>query len=634
MSLSFRIADFDLWEHLAIGRAIWAQHRVPTTELWTWPTHGSADVNIEWGFQALLWPLWCLGHLWGVYAWNWVAAGLAFGLTFLTARTLGARGHLPLLLISIGILSYRQRSVGRPETLAAVFLSAVILLLELRRQKGLPTLRWIPLIGLLWANSHITYVLGLVVMAVYLVGDLGRRRSGSTRDRPPMARPLALTLAATIAVSFLNPFGWHALLEPFRYAFELRREPMFRGIGELMPLDWSYNLRNGLPMLMALWLALLIWRARRRRFDLTELLLFGAFTTLTVLARRLVGMWVIVAIPFMARALTEWVASRSWPAWIHASGRRAAVVAAACVLLAIPEWLRPEFRPGIGVDPMTTPARASDFIESHGIRGRAFNHFEFGSYALWRFWPDISRLPFMDIRQAGTPELRQMYLQALGSPAGWQQLDERMKFDYVLLRRLGVQGDHLLDILDADSTWALVFADDAAALYVRVRAHAQSELLSSRYRLVPGGTARLARLPGIIAVPEARERLRLELGQMIAHSPHNSSASSMRATLNLLDGRLAEASSDLERAHGVDPLIPRYWWRRGDIAAGQGDLKSAVASYRREPTASRNPTLALRIGRGYQALGERRKAIAAYRVAAKLGAAEAGDSLRVLEGGR
>lgn len=157
VSLSFLIVDFDLWEHLAIGRAIWAQHKVPTTELWTWPTHGSPDVNIEWGFQALLWPLWRLGHLWGVYAWNWLAAGLAFGAVFLTARTLGARGYLPLLLISVGILSYRQRSVGRPETLAAVFLSAVILLLELHRQKRLATLRWIPLIGFLWANSHITY---------------------------------------------------------------------------------------------------------------------------------------------------------------------------------------------------------------------------------------------------------------------------------------------------------------------------------------------------------------------------------------------------------------------------------------------------------------------------------------------
>lgn len=148
-------------------------------------------------------------------------------------------------------------------------------------------------------------------MAVYLVGDLGRRTSPSMQGMTSIARPLALTLAATVAISLLNPFGMHALLEPFRYAFELRREPMFRGIGELMPLDWNYNLRNGLPLMMALWLVLLVWRIRRRRFDLTELLLFGVFTTLTILSRRLVGMWVIVAIP---RATRHWAsAARRWP---------------------------------------------------------------------------------------------------------------------------------------------------------------------------------------------------------------------------------------------------------------------------------------------------------------------------------
>lgn len=627
ISLSFRIADFDLWEHLAIGRAIWALKTVPITELWTWPTYGSYDVNIEWGFQALLWPLWHLWHLWGVYAWNWVAAAAIFSLVFFSARLLGARGHLPLLLLSIGILTYRQRSVGRPETLAALFLALVIVLLELRRNKGVPTLPWIPLVGLFWANSHITFVLGLAVLVVYLIGTLIGRASSRVSPNGLSPSALGVTIGATAAASFLNPFGWHAVLEPFRYAYELRREPMFRGIGELMPLDWSYNLRNGLPLLMVLWFVLLVWRSARKRLDVVECLLFVLFTAITILARRLVGMWAVVATPFIARGMYEWVSSRAWPHWVHPPTRRAVLVASACVILAVPEWLRPEFRPGFGVDPMTYPKHACDFIESHQIRGHSFNHFEFGSYALWRFWPDITRLPFMDTRQAGTPELRRMYLEALRSPSGWQNLDTRMEFSYVLLRRLGARGDRLLDIIDADTTWALVFADDAAALYVRGTRFNQEGYPKTRYWVVPGGSARLADLPRIISNPQARELFRLELDGMVSSSPHNSIASSLRATLNLLDGRPTEASRDLEQAHQQDPLIPRYWSRRGDIARLQGHLQVAVDSYLREPATWRDPVLAVRVAKCYQALGQHDKAKSAYRRAASLGSVEARDSL-------
>src|SRR5262249_22742909 len=40
-------------------------------------------------------------------------------------------------------------------------------------------------------------------------------------------------------------------------------------------------------------------------------------------------------------------------------------------------------------------------------------------------------------------------------------------FDWVLLRRVPYPGDFMVDHLDADSSFALVFLDDAAALWVR-----------------------------------------------------------------------------------------------------------------------------------------------------------------------
>ncbi|HEY2954459.1 MAG TPA: hypothetical protein VGK89_04340, partial [Candidatus Eisenbacteria bacterium] len=44
VSVSYRIYDPDLWQHLVVGKAIWQLHRVPTTQLWSWPTYGAPDV--------------------------------------------------------------------------------------------------------------------------------------------------------------------------------------------------------------------------------------------------------------------------------------------------------------------------------------------------------------------------------------------------------------------------------------------------------------------------------------------------------------------------------------------------------------------------------------------------------------
>ncbi|HEY2956273.1 MAG TPA: hypothetical protein VGK89_13630 [Candidatus Eisenbacteria bacterium] len=41
VSVSYQIYDPDLWQHLVVGKAIWTLHRVPTTQLWSWPTYGA-----------------------------------------------------------------------------------------------------------------------------------------------------------------------------------------------------------------------------------------------------------------------------------------------------------------------------------------------------------------------------------------------------------------------------------------------------------------------------------------------------------------------------------------------------------------------------------------------------------------
>src|SRR5262249_29442133 len=90
--VTFPFHDKDLWQHLEVGRVIWAQHAIPRTHVWTWPTYGAPDVLPSWLFRALLYPFWAAGGEVGLYAWRWITLLAAFGPLFLAARAAGARG--------------------------------------------------------------------------------------------------------------------------------------------------------------------------------------------------------------------------------------------------------------------------------------------------------------------------------------------------------------------------------------------------------------------------------------------------------------------------------------------------------------------------------------------------------------
>jgi hypothetical protein len=421
-------------------------------------------VNSSWGFEALIWPFWRAGGVWGLVAWRWLATFGAFALLWATARRMGARGLGALLVVALCAVVYRPRTNIRPESLAGVLLALELWILEGRRRGAADRIAWLPAVAWAWANAHVTYYFGLAVAGVYLLDAIVR--PPRERAAGPPVRPLALAVLASIAVSLLNPFGWRALWQPFDFFLHQRSEPIYRTILELLPLDLKDYWGQGLPLIMAGWAALLLWRWRRLGLDLAEIVLCAGFTLVAFSARRFVGFYALVALPFLARDLEAWLASRRWrlrPAPWAAAG----LTCVACVAAGIHDWTQPFPRWGLGLDPSGRPAAACDFIERHGVRGRAFNPFHFGGYLLWRFWPQRDRLPFMDIHQAGTRQDRDLYAFVQVDRGAWVELDRRHRFDYALLVRSQGPDERLLDWIEADSTWALVFADDEAVLYVR-----------------------------------------------------------------------------------------------------------------------------------------------------------------------
>lgn len=574
--VTYRMYDPDVWQHLAVGRHLFATHTIPTTQIWAWPVFGQPDVMPSWLFRVLLWPFWATAGETGLFLWRWLTVIATFALVWLAARAQGARGPWAAVVLVVCALTWRWRSQVRPETLVSVILALQLLVLE--RHRAAPSARRtvtvmaLPVLACVWANAHISYWLGFLMLAAYTLDAWVRERKPG-----PATRALLLAGLVAVAASFVHPQGWRALWQPFEYQLHWRHEPIYRSIPELWPVVWSVYARDHLIPLLGLAVIAAVWRARQR-LDVAQIVLYGVLGPLALLSQRFLSILMLPVALFLIRDLSEWL-GRHAPAERRTTWTRAGVVAAVCGVLCVPE-LRFGVHPlGFGVDWSQQPVSACDWMQRHDVRGRGFNTFALGGYLLWRFHPQHDRLPFMDIHQAGTREDRYDYAYSLADSASFARLSQRHRFDWLLVPRRTAPGDHLLDHIDRDGAYRLVFWDDAAALYLRRDGPMGALAARTGFRHLTGGER------GIVAVgdsafvdPEVRRGLRAELRHAQSQSPLHSNALSLLANLEFQEAQWTRALAALDSAAALDPTIGRLESRR---ALARDSIAAASARGRR-----------------------------------------------------
>jgi hypothetical protein len=396
---------------------------------------------------------------------------------------------------------------------------------------------------------------------------------------------LGLVLLASIAASFLTPYLWRGVLHPFEVASIARTDPLLRTIADLQPLGWNDRLTAGFPLLLLGWPVLLLLRWWRRGFDGAEIVLCAAFTALVLQAQRFAGFYALVAFPFVARDLVTLLERVRVPERFAAPAPRLAGFAVLALAAGWMEWSRADRPLDVSIDLTRVPVRAADFLGAQPTPGRGFNPHPFGGYLAYRFWPDRERLPFMDAHQSGTANDRMRYARTFVDPDGWELMNRSYRFDYALLdaSQSRAEADWLRDRLDADTAWALVFLDDAGALYVKRSGVYASLLPRHEYIAVPGGEARLALLGAATERDSMLAGLtRFELERQIQESPFSARAHSMLANLDIQQGHLPAARRHLAEALRQDPLTFAAHERLGMMDLAEQRPREALAAFERE----------------------------------------------------
>jgi len=374
--------DPDFWWHLKVGERILVTHRWPVTDPYSFSAAGQPWIASEWlgdvlfagvervaefrGLEALLIVL-SAAVLLGLYALATMRSGNAKA-SFVTSAL--------LLVLALPVLSMR------PQMLGYLFLILTLIALTRFRQGHRGSLWFLPLLFLLWINTHGSWVLGLGTIFVYWVSGLKEMHFGSVELHKWTAadrQRLSFVFLLCLAVLPLTPYGTRLATYPFQYA----SLPInIQSIHEWQPMP--FNLPGGeffLAVILLSFTAQLLFELTWRLEELA-LFFFGAF--MAFLHVRFILLFVPFYAPLGATVLARWV-----PGYER---KKDLYFVNAFLMLSMVSAMVKYFPSQAAIEQTInsrSPAGAVEFLRLHPLSGPMFNSYGFGGYLVWAQGPEM-----------------------------------------------------------------------------------------------------------------------------------------------------------------------------------------------------------------------------------------------------
>jgi tetratricopeptide (TPR) repeat protein len=214
--------DADVWWHLRAGRWILASGKVPKTDPFTFGSAGRPWIDLQWLFELGLAAVFAAWGVRGIVLMAATVCVLVLALA-MTARDRDSPSWVVTACWLPALTVMSARFLPRPELVS--LLGMALYLAVLQRADAEPKLAWLlPLVQILWVNSHALFVLGPFILGAYLIDHLVRtnwqRRPSPICDctRPRAVRNGSVhvggaALAACLAC-LANPYGLQGALLP------------------------------------------------------------------------------------------------------------------------------------------------------------------------------------------------------------------------------------------------------------------------------------------------------------------------------------------------------------------------------------------------------------------------------------
>lgn len=451
------LVDPDVGWHLRNARELVEGGHFMRADQYTFTVAGKPWIDFEWlGELPWYYAQRSMGEAGLYFVLFLVAAAILIGI-YCLARMRSGGWTASFFATAIGLLLTTVSLLPRP-----LLFGWLLLVLEVgvlwAYQKGRDWTWALPVLFLLWINTHGSWFIGFVLMLLFVAcGFIEGEWGGlyATRWTPEQQRKLLIVAGTTFVALFVNPYGWRLVLYPLDVAFH--QKLTLQNIAEWGSLD--FHSPRGKIVVGVLVLMAVLQLVRRRRWALQDVAfaavaLYGAVTYV-----RFLFLLAILVMPLLAIDLRVEPEGEPQPERDHRllSG----LVLLALIAMIARTYPREKQLHAGWVE--FYPEKAVPWVESTADRGNLLANFNWAGYLEWEE-PEVRQMIDSRVDIFVHEGVMADYLKAVKVEDTDAILD-KYHIRYVLLPR----EYPMAYLLEREATWKKTYDDGQAVGFERVR---------------------------------------------------------------------------------------------------------------------------------------------------------------------
>lgn len=390
--------------------------------------------------------------------------------------TIGLKWALPkkitwpwVLVAGLCIVILSNSFIGsRPQMFTYLFLLLVLGTIQRLRENQKTKIVWfLPLLFVLWANFHASFLIGLIVIYAVIVAETikyfwGNKFNLGERWQAKHIARLSLVALLCFAATFINPYTYGVWVETIR---TLTDRDLHNNIVEwFAPQVFS---KNGYLLFASLAFLFFVLTLRQKRNDITQIVLILAFFIAALSSVRNIPLFLILCIPTFWLVVREFFPKSLfyivyfWPSLL--------IITLLLVICA-------RFIPYKNVWQINTnhslfeqskyPVKAAEFLRDHPEYSdyKAYNNYGWGGYLLYQI-PGFKT--FIDGRMPSWSmdgvKIIDDYFIIDRHKKDWQETADKYQVNMYI-----INADHkLVAVLKNNKSYKEIFRDNIAVIFIK-----------------------------------------------------------------------------------------------------------------------------------------------------------------------
>jgi len=463
------LIDCDTGYHIKAGEYILNSFSVPRYDIFSFIAPAPRWIAFEWLSEVIM----ALVHYWGELTSIVIFFALVISLTYYFLFKNLQKDKINIVIVTfITLLVIASSSIhwlARPHVLSLLIILTWYHILDLYQYKDKNYLYILPFMILIWVNLHGAFIVGLVLLGIYIIGncaDLFFKISVERQSIKTKLKHLVIVLLISMVILFINPNGYHTIMLPFEL---LSSKFIINHIGEFQ--SPNFHELSLLPFELLVLFTFFILSLSRKRLNVIEILLTLFFMNTAFYSVRNIPIFAIVIAPIIARQgqylltehhnkFTNFLVIRGLNISEIDSSTKGYfwILLPTIIVLALLQLGIIEYR----FDDKIKPITAVEFLKNEKIPGNMYNEYEFGDYVIYAAYPQYK--VFIDGRadMYGSARLKEYYhVNKLKN--NWTEILTKHDINFIFFETDSLFTKYLAERQD----WSLIYSDKVATIYVR-----------------------------------------------------------------------------------------------------------------------------------------------------------------------